>query len=338
MHETQSKYASLSTLALRQDVMIEVRYLEHALAVASEGSFALAAQSLGISQPALSRSIQSLEAQLQLQLFERSHRRIEPTDAGQVFLDRAREIVARHAALEREMGLVHKNEHPAFTLAAGPYAADLVAGVALARIVAERGEVQWRLRVENWNDAVKLVRAREADLAVADRSQLGDDPELEVTPLPEIQGHFVVRRGHPLLRKRRHTLEEVLRHPLVSTSRLPPRILVPLQERRGLAEARGPWSFPAILCEQVSAMRVIVADSDAVGLFILPLIERELADGALVPLACDVPWLHTQFGIVRLQKSPLAAHGQQLKAHLVDAAAELAAKGELLGKPSRQSG
>jgi DNA-binding transcriptional LysR family regulator len=318
--------------------MIEVRYLEHALAVASEGSFALAAHSLGISQPALSRSIQSLEAQLQLQLFERSHRRIEPTDAGQVFLDRAREIVAHHSALEREMGLVHKNEHPAFTLAAGPYAADLVAGVALARVVAQHGAVQWRLRVENWNDAVKLVRAREADLAVADQSQLGDDPDLDVTQLPEIQGHFVVRRGHPLLRKRRQTLEEVLRYPFVCTSRLPPRLLAPMHERRGLGAMPGPGTFPAIVCEQVSAMRIIVADSDAVGIFILPLIERELTDGTLVPLVCDAPWLHTQFGIIRLQKSSLTAHGEQLNAHLVDAAAELATKAEQLAKPSRRSG
>jgi DNA-binding transcriptional LysR family regulator len=318
--------------------MVEVRLLEHALAVANQGSFALAAHTLGISQPALSRSIQSLEAQLQVQLFERGRRRIEPTDAGQVFLERARDLVARHAELSRAMGLFEPIAGPAFTLACGPYVADLVAGVALGGIVAEHADIQWRLRVESWADAVKLVRSREADLGAAEISQIDDDPDLEVTPLGEIPGSLVVRQGHPLLKGRSHRLEEVLSYPLVSTSRLPPRLLEPFRAGRGNSAAQIKAGFPAILCDHVSVMRVVVAHSDAVGMFILPLIESEVAAGSLVPLSCDVPWLHTQFGIVRLRKNPLPPHGRRLVALLEQAAGELAATARLLARPRSQSG
>jgi DNA-binding transcriptional LysR family regulator len=314
--------------------MIEIRLLEHALAVADGGSFALAAQSLGISQPALSRSIQSLEAQLALQLFERSHRRIEPTDAGQLFLERARDLVARHADLSREMGLVEQHTCPSFTLAVGPYVAELIAGTALARMLASADQVQWRLRVESWTEVVKRVRSREAELGVADISQIDDDPELEITPLDDIQGYFMVRRDHPLLKNPllkndSPTLDKILTYPLVCTSRLPPRLFGPLQESRG-SNGSVKGGFPSVVCELISIMRTIVCQSDSVGIFTLPLVERDLVDGTLVPIREVFPWLHTQFGIIKLRKSPLSAHGQQLANCIQQVAAEVAAKARLL--------
>jgi DNA-binding transcriptional LysR family regulator len=318
--------------------MIEVRLLEHALAVADEGSFALAAQVLGISQPALSRSIQSLEAQLDIQLFERSHRRIEPTDAGQIFLDKARDIIARHEELSHEMGLIQQNQSATFTLAVGPYVADMIASHALARVMETRPPIQYHLRVESWTNAVKLARSREADLAVADVSQLADDPDLELMPLENVQGYFVVRNGHPLLQSPSPSVSQILAYPLVSPSRLPPRIRGPLQQERGERADGFPGGFPAVLCEDVSVMHAIVAQSDVVGMFILPLIERELAAGTLVPLSAEIPWLHTQFGIIRLRNRPLTSHGQQLTRFIEEAAANLAAKNLELARPRRKSG
>lgn len=317
--------------------MIEVRLLEHALAVADQGSFALAAQALGISQSALSRSIQSLESQLETQLFDRSRRRVEPTDAGQIFLERARDIVARHQEFSREMGQLPQRERPIFTLAVGPYVAESIGAAAVARIIEVQPGVQYNLRVENWASAVKLVRWREADMAVAESSQLADDPELSLTPLEKLQGYFVVRAKHPLLRQQSLDVSRVLSYPLVATSRLPPRIRAPLQSERGEGPAGGLLAFPSVLCEQTSVMRALVARSNAVGMFYLSLIEKELADGSLVPLACDAPWLHTEFGVVRHRHRPLAAHGEQLAQFILDTAADLYKKERMLARALRSS-
>src|SRR5277367_2838939 len=61
---------------------------------AETGSFSRAARELGLSQPSVSRIIGELEARLGVTLFLRTTRRINVTDAGALFLDRAREIVA----------------------------------------------------------------------------------------------------------------------------------------------------------------------------------------------------------------------------------------------------
>lgn len=66
-----------------------LRQMEIFRAVAILRSFSAAAERLGVSQPLLSASVRKMEAALQLELFHRTTRRVELTEAGQLFLDRA---------------------------------------------------------------------------------------------------------------------------------------------------------------------------------------------------------------------------------------------------------
>jgi DNA-binding transcriptional LysR family regulator len=66
--------------------MIELRKLSHILALAEAGSFARAARSLGITQSALSRSIQMVEEAYGFRIFERGKGPVVPTAAGRSLL------------------------------------------------------------------------------------------------------------------------------------------------------------------------------------------------------------------------------------------------------------
>src|SRR5207245_3141863 len=57
------------------------------------GSFSRVARELGVSQPSISRMVASLEARLGVKLLLRTTRHVAPTDAGRVFLERARQIL-----------------------------------------------------------------------------------------------------------------------------------------------------------------------------------------------------------------------------------------------------
>src|SRR5258706_16318386 len=73
---------------------MEFRHLRYFIGIAEDLSFSRAAERLRVAQSALSRQVRDLEDELQVQLFKRDKRRASLTAAGEVFLVKARKLVA----------------------------------------------------------------------------------------------------------------------------------------------------------------------------------------------------------------------------------------------------
>jgi DNA-binding transcriptional LysR family regulator len=90
---------------------VELRHLRYFVAIAEERSFTRAAERLWVAQPGLSTQIRRLEAELGIRLFERHTRGVDLTQAGALFLERARAAlvaadVASATGRDLEAGLI----------------------------------------------------------------------------------------------------------------------------------------------------------------------------------------------------------------------------------------
>lgn len=81
---------------------MQLQQIRSFVAVAEHGSFTQAAAALYVAQPSVSQQVRQLEAELGVQLFDRSNRRVKPTEIGKRLLQQAREILAHVTGMERE--------------------------------------------------------------------------------------------------------------------------------------------------------------------------------------------------------------------------------------------
>src|SRR5918912_970187 len=89
---------------------MDTRQLAAFCAVVERASFSQAAEQLGVTQPAVSLQIRSLEKRLGVQLLDRSGRRVEPTDAGRRLYRGALRLLAQEEQLLAELGAEAEGE------------------------------------------------------------------------------------------------------------------------------------------------------------------------------------------------------------------------------------
>lgn len=299
--------------------MIEFRHLIHALALAEHRNFARAAEALHLSQPALTRSIQNLEEKMGSPLFVRGRKGVDPTDAGQLMLKRARSIVGQTDDLLREGLAFQKQNTTEIRVAAGPYPAHMIVAPTIARQLLAEPTFRFELRVDHWVKVVRMLKERRTDLAICESSELNDH-ELEIVPLRSHRGQVAVRPGHPLLDSGQAMgFDRVIQWPLAITSRLPPRLM-----RKLIPSLNGATFVPAVNCEDIGVVKSIVMNSDSVGIFPLSLIQAELEQGWLKVVEVDVPWLETKFAVIRLKDRLLSRSVESFIREIQQTDAELA--------------
>ena len=98
---------------------MEMRQLRYFIAVADTLSFSAAAESVFLSQSALSRQIMALEKEIGLPLLKRSTRKVELTEAGQILKRSAKELISRWEKLGPELKNQVAPQHQAMTLTVG---------------------------------------------------------------------------------------------------------------------------------------------------------------------------------------------------------------------------
>lgn len=274
-----------------QRINYELHDLQAFVAVAERNSFRQAAADLFLSQPALSRRIEKLEDALGVKLFERTTRRVQLTNVGQVFLVNVRD--ALNGLEDAVLGVADLAAHRTgtVTFACVPSAVWHFLPDVLKRFSAQFPKIRVRVHDESAQDVLNLVLTGEADFGISFTG--AENPEIHFQPIYVETYVLAMRHDHRLARRKTLSWKDTVDERYISVAKS--------SGNRSVLDAAlaGVEKHPWISCEinHVSGILALVESGLGVaavpGLSILP--ERQ---GTVVGVPLVNPAVKRTLGLI----------------------------------------
>ncbi|MFZ9407011.1 MAG: LysR family transcriptional regulator [Burkholderiaceae bacterium] len=236
--------------------------LRHLLSLAQTGSFRRSAETLFITQPALSRSIQALESELGQALFDRVGRRTELTAFGQEVLARAGRLVSEAEHLKESAHRHRDGQEGRLRLGLSSGPAAVLAPALMRHLLTRHPGTRLEILQGQFEQLELALRERRLDALVADARLISPSALLSIEPAGELRGAFMCRPGHPLTKKRPLLrFPALLDYPII-TSFLSDEI------NRLLLERYGPQAHLqdhlSVRCESLDMLASVARSTDAI--------------------------------------------------------------------------
>ena len=190
---------------------MNLKQLRNFVAIVDYGTFLAAAEAIPLSQPALSRSLQTLESNLGAKLLNRSTRGIQITPAGEQFYRRAKLIL--NEADRAIQDIKNKNPTQSLNIGMAPLFAGQLVPQALREIYATRPEYNLTVTSGLFPELIKSLSSGHLDLVIANLPFTEISDEVTVEPLLDIAIVYVASAEHPLSRKPTCTFQDLTKFP-----------------------------------------------------------------------------------------------------------------------------
>jgi DNA-binding transcriptional LysR family regulator len=176
---------------------MNLHHLRLFTAVVNHGGFTKAAASLHLSQPAISKSLNELERQLNLTLLERNGRSIRLTDAGQALYARAREIFGVEWIAEQELREIRGLKRGVLRIGASTTIATYMLPPYLGRFHLRHPGIRIRATSANTRTVLRMLLESRADIALVEGPV--SHPQVEVQPWLDDELVVISHPQHRLL-------------------------------------------------------------------------------------------------------------------------------------------
>ena len=249
---------------------LELRHLRYFIAVAEELHFGRAARKLGITQPPLSLQIQKLEAELGVQLFERTNRRVQLTPAGKTLLEEGRHVVADFNSATDAARRAARGETGSLTVA---FAASVMF-LSLPRII-RRFRTQFpnvRLELRELPTGPQIIALRNGELDIGFLREPARDAELTTETVMREGLLLALSKRHELASRKRLRLADVANEDFV----LFPRDLAPGLYAHVLAVCAEAGVHPRIVQTSRELYTTVSLVEAGLGVTIIPASVRQM--------------------------------------------------------------
>ena len=236
--------------------------LRHLVCLADVGSYVQASKALFLTQPALTRSIQSLEEEMGGRLFDRLGRRIELTSLGREVLSRARQLVSDAEALKQTGKVMHAGLVGVMRMGLSSAPGALFSTPLMLHMAAHHPRLKVEISRGHTDVLLKQLLDQQLDGAVVDIRAMRPSSQLQVAQAFELATGFLVRKDHPLMRLERPvTLLELQHYPIASTP-LSDEVARILMTRYG--PDANPDSLVTLRCDETLSIVELARCSDAI--------------------------------------------------------------------------
>lgn len=271
---------------------MNLQQLRDVVPVVDHGHFARAAEAIHLSQPALSRSIQALEQQLDCKLLDRHNRGISLTAHGELVLEHARRLLAGSRSLKNAVSQLANLQAGELRLGSGPYPAAHLVPRAMGSMAMAYPGVQLRLTIDNWRRLREQLLDDELELIVADTRTVSDDPLLHIESLTRHRAALFCRKEHPLSLAGKVEFTEVMQFPLAAAH-------LPEQVERTLATACGRAQPISIHCDNFAALKAMVVGTNVVSMAPWDVIAESVQAGELAVITPSQPIAeYSSYGLI----------------------------------------
>lgn len=284
------------------------------------GSVLAAADAAGMSQPAASKLLRELEQTLGAALFERHARGVVPTACGEAVIRHAHSALAEIRRAQEEVEALKRGGSLRVAIGSvlGP-AADLLPA-ALARLADQNPRMTVSIEMDTSRAMVASLLAGRLDIVIGriqDPSHAGD---LAFEALSDEPHALFVRAGHPLARRRRLGIAQLVDQPWV----MPPAGSM-LRDRLEALFLGSGLAMPARVMETTSVPLIesLLRHTDAIVALPANLLQPACEAGMVRRLPVEATVRMAIFGLITRRHHTMSAHAAQVLAVLREAAAEL---------------
>ncbi len=185
-----------------------LQQLEYAMALQHYRSFSRAAHAMGISQPAMSVQVRKLEEELDLAIFDRSKKKIEATDKGRLFLDRARLLLNEAGQLKDLANMLNENVSGTLKIGVIPTLAPYILPLFINELNEKFSQLNIHIREALTEEIIQEIKAGTLDGGIIS-TPISLTTTFEIIPLFYEAFKLFVSREHELYQKEEVGVDDI---------------------------------------------------------------------------------------------------------------------------------
>jgi DNA-binding transcriptional LysR family regulator len=255
---------------------LDLHRLRHVVTVAETRSFSRAAELLGITQPALSRSIATLEEDLGLRIFDRGRSGVFITQAGADLIVDAERLLAQAQAMEQNLLQIRNAESGVIKFGMAPMVASIFLPRLLTRLAKAHPSLLLRPLVRKAEDLLGALSSGQVELCFVAAMHLPPLDYINTTKIGTVPIGIYARADHPLTRKASLDIDDLRFFPFAAS-------VAEFPSRTG-----GPPVVTSIVCDNYFLMKELILTSDSICLMSPLLLQEELRASKAVRLDIDL--------------------------------------------------